>query len=133
MIKSQPMIAVSDVQASARFYMALLGAVSGHGGDEYEQLLVEGRLVLQLHDCRPDANHGPLWDLDILPGNGVILWFVTDVFEAQLKRVQDMKAPLDREPAMNPFSRSMELWLHDPDGYQIVIAGPSQFKHKKDR
>lgn len=133
MIKPQPMIAVSDVQASARFYMALLGAVSGHGGDEYEQLLVEGRLVLQLHDCRPDANHGPLRDLDILPGNGVILWFVTDDFEAQLKRVQDMKAPLDREPAQNPFSRSMELWLHDPDGYQIVIAGPSKFEHKKNR
>ena len=133
MIKPQPMIAVSDVQASARFYMALLGAVSGHGGDEYEQLLVEGRLVLQLHDCRPDANHGPLRDLDTPPGNGVILWFVTDDFEAQLARVQAMGAPLDREPSQNPFSRSMELWLHDPDGYQIVIAGPSKFEHKKDR
>ncbi|NLX82820.1 MAG: VOC family protein [Clostridiales bacterium] len=130
-MKAQPMIAVRDVPASARFYMDLLGAVSGHGGDEYEQLLVAGRLVLQLHDCRPDANHGPLRDGDIRPGNGVILWFVTDDFEAQIKRVLDMKVSLDREPAMNPFSRSMELWLHDPDGYQVVIAGPSAWEHKR--
>lgn len=132
-MKAQPMIAVQDVRASARFYENLLGAVSGHGGDEYEQLLVEGRLVLQLHDCRPDANHGPLRDVNILPGNGVILWFSVPDFEAQLKRVQAMGAPLDREPGENPFSGSMELWLHDPDGYQIVLAGPSEWEHKKDR
>lgn len=132
-MKAQPMIAVQDVQASARFYMALLGAVSGHGGDEYEQLLVEGRLVLQLHDCRPDPNHGPLRDLAIAAGNGVILWFSVSDFEAQLERARAMEVPLDWEPRENPFSGSMELWLHDPDGYQVVIAGPSRFEHKQDR
>lgn len=126
-----PMIAVQDVPASAAFYIALLGAESGHGGDEYEQLYVGDTLVLQLHDCREDPNHGPLRDLEVQPGNGFILWFITDDFEAQLKRVESLGIAPDREPSMNPFSRSMEVWLHDPDGYQIVIAGPSEWEHKQ--
>ncbi len=128
-MKVQPMIAVRDVRASAAFYEKLLGAQSGHGGDEYEQLWVEGKLVLQLHDCRPDPNHGPLRDLGIAPGNGVILWFAVSDFEAQLERAKMMDAQLDREPSMNPFARQMEIWLHDPDGYQVVIAGPSEYGH----
>ncbi len=121
-MKAMPMIAVADVPASARYYSRLLGAVSGHGGDEYEQLLVEGQLVLQLHDMLPDASHGPLRDSGVKPGNGVILWFTTDDFQAQLHRLRVMGAVPEREPARNPFSGAMEIWLRDPDGYQVVIA-----------
>ena len=128
---SAAMIAVKDVPASSRFYQNLLGAVSGHGGDEYEQLLVEGKLVLQLHDCKEDPNHGPLRDLKIPAGNGLVLWFITSDFEAQLERARSMGVVFDREPSENPFSRSMELWLKDPDGYQVVIAGPSAWEHKR--
>lgn len=35
-MKPQPLIAVSDVEASSRWYCELLGAVSGHGGRDYE-------------------------------------------------------------------------------------------------
>ena len=125
-----PMIAVKDVRASALFYEQLLGSASGHGGDEYEQLMVDGQLLLQLHDCRPDASHGPLRDTTLATGNGVILWFTVKDFEAQLQRVQTFGVELDREPALNPFSGAMELWLHDPDGYQLVIAGPSNKAHR---
>lgn len=125
-----PMIAVADVRASALFYERLLGAVSGHGGDEYEQLLVDGKLILQLHDCREDANHGPLRDLGLAAGNGLLLWFTTDDFEAQLARVHTHQIALLREPSLNPFSRSMEVWLTDPDGYRVVIAGPSEWDKK---
>lgn len=130
-MKSQPMIAVLDVEASSIFYQGLLGAVSGHGGKEYEQLLVDGQLVLQLHDCREDPNHGPLRRMDSPPGNGVVLWFKTIDFEATTARVEQLGIPLDRPPSMNPFARQMELWLHDPDGYQVVIAGPSAYEHKE--
>lgn len=126
-----PMVAVLDVRESALFYERLLGAVSGHGGDEYEQMLVGGKLVLQLHDCREDASHGPLRDLDVHPGNGVLLWFTADDFEAQLARVKEHGIPLLREPARNPYSGCMELWLSDPDGYRIVIAGPSDREDKR--
>ncbi|NLW21595.1 MAG: VOC family protein [Clostridiales bacterium] len=121
-MKPMPLIAVADVQASARFYSNLLGAVTGHGGDEYEQLLVEGQLVLQLHDTRPDASHGPLRDQAVQPGNGVILWFETGDFQAQLHRLRVLGATPEREPARNPYSGALEVWLRDPDGYQVVIA-----------
>ena len=45
----QPLICVQDVPASSRWYQALLGCQSGHGGPEYEQLIGDGRMVMQLH------------------------------------------------------------------------------------
>jgi hypothetical protein len=47
-VQAQPLIAVRDVAASSRWYQALLGCESGHGGDEYEMLVSGGELVLQL-------------------------------------------------------------------------------------
>ena len=133
MMKVHPMIAVKDVEATSLFYQNLLGAVSAHGGNEYDQLMVGSRLVLQLHDCRPDANHGPLRDLAIKPGNGLLLWFTTEDFEAQLRRIKEHGIQLDRAPSLNPFSLCMECWLTDPDGYQVVIAGPSAREDKQGR
>ncbi len=116
-----PMIAVRDVRASALFYERLLGAACGHGGEEYEQLLVKGRLVLQLHDCQPDASHGPLRDLDAPAGSGVLLWFEAEDFGALLARVRGHAIPVEKD-AVNPFSGKRELWLSDPDGYRVVLA-----------
>ena len=45
----QPLVVVRDVPASSRFYAQLLGAESAHGGEEYEQLVSGGELILQLH------------------------------------------------------------------------------------
>jgi catechol-2,3-dioxygenase len=50
------MIAVADVQQASRWYQQVLGAISGHGGPEYEQLMVGGELVMQLH--RPETRSG---------------------------------------------------------------------------
>jgi hypothetical protein len=40
---------VSDVEASSRWYQRLLGCESAHGGPEYERLVANGALVMQLH------------------------------------------------------------------------------------
>lgn len=40
-----PLICVHDVEASSRWYQRLLSCSSGHGGDEYERLTFDGRLV----------------------------------------------------------------------------------------
>ena len=45
----QPLIAVSDVEASSRWYQAVLNLKSGHGGEDYEQLVFNGQMVMQLH------------------------------------------------------------------------------------
>jgi hypothetical protein len=56
------MISVSDVPASSRWYQQLLGLASGHGGAEYEQLLTDGVLVLQLHNEDVGHHHGTVGD-----------------------------------------------------------------------
>ena|SRR5919106_6516617 len=50
-MKVQPLIAVSDVQRSSRWYQKILKCKSGHGGSEYEQLIEEDDedFFLQLH------------------------------------------------------------------------------------
>ena len=58
----QPLIAVADVVASSAFYCELLGAASGHGGDEYEQIVLDGEFLLQLHKLDVEDHHGLIGD-----------------------------------------------------------------------
>lgn len=126
-MKPQPLITVTNVQQSAAFYCTLLGAQPGHGGDEFEQVLIGNDLILQLHASTADANHAVLVDASLPRGNGVVLWFETADFDALLQRIAEHQIALDKDPAESPFARQMECWLHDPDGYQVVIAGPSAY------
>lgn len=130
MVKSQPLIVVSSVSVSSSFYCALLGAESGHGGEDYEQILLGSELLMQLRSFEPDANHVALADQAVPLGNGVVLWFERDDFSGVLERIEQMGAKPDREPTENPFARQMEVWLHDPDGYQIVVAGPPGYSRQ---
>ena len=29
---------------------------------------------------------------------------------------------------VNPNAKQRELWLRDPDGYTVVLAGPSEYR-----
>jgi catechol 2,3-dioxygenase-like lactoylglutathione lyase family enzyme len=119
----QPLIAVRDVQASSLWYQAVLGCESGHGGSEYERLLYQGRIVLQLH--RWDAHEHPhLGNPESKPyGNGVLLWFQTDEIDAAIDRARDVQAEMLEPPSVNASANHREFWLRDPDGYVVVVAG----------
>ncbi len=127
-IWSQTMLVVGDVAASSRFYCDVVGLESGHGGDEYEQLLHEGEIVLQLHDDGTDDHHGPLADLDQVRGNGVLVWFEVADLDAAVARADAAGAPVVRELHENPNAAQREIWLRDPDGYTVVLAGPSAYR-----
>ena len=119
----QPLIAVRDVIASSRWYQAVLGLQSGHGGADYEQLIFGGRIVMQLHHW--DAHEHPhLGNPRSKPyGNGVILWFQTDNIDAAFKRAQTQKAEILEAIKLNSNANHREFWLRDPDGYVVVVAG----------
>jgi hypothetical protein len=123
-MQPQPLIAVRDVQASSRWYQALLGCESGHGGPEYEQLVYQGRMVMQLHHW--DAHEHPhLGNPAAKPyGNGVILWFQTNAFDAAVLRAKNLQAEV-LEANVNTSANHRELWVRDLDGYVVVIAGAS--------
>jgi catechol 2,3-dioxygenase-like lactoylglutathione lyase family enzyme len=122
------MVVVRDVPASRSFYLQVLGAESGHGGDEYEQVVSDGEIVLQLHDIEVEDHHGPLADPAQPLGNGVLLWFEVSDFEATVDRVRSSGAEVVRDVHLNPNARQQEIWVRDPDGYLVVLAGPSDYR-----
>jgi hypothetical protein len=59
------------------------------------------------------------------PGNGLLLFFRVDDFDASLKRARAVVARLEEEPHANPSTRTMEFSLRDPDGYYVTISALS--------
>lgn len=124
MMQPQPMIVLADVNAGSKWFQDVLGLRSGHGGSEYERLLDGDRMVAQIH--RWDAHDHPFLgdESDSSRGNGVLLWFATDDFEATVARVQDCGATVLEGPLFNPNGKQHEIWLEGPEGYRVVVAGP---------
>ena len=90
-MRPQPLIAVTDVEASSRWYERLLGCESGHGGREYERLVLGGQLLMQLRSFEVEHDHGQIGDPADRPyGNGVLLWFEVDDFDAVMDRAAEM-------------------------------------------
>jgi catechol 2,3-dioxygenase-like lactoylglutathione lyase family enzyme len=125
-MRAQPLIAVRDVEASSRWYQTLFGVESAHGGPDYERLEIDGALIMQLHSFEVDHDHGHIGDPNQLVGNGVLLWFEVDDFDAAVDRAgalhADVVLPAHRNPPEGqpggPAHR--EIWLHDPDGYAVT-------------
>ena len=120
-----PLIAVSDVEASSRWYQRLLDCKSGHGGKQYEVLVNGKDVLLQLQAWGDPRNeHEHLGNPAAKPyGNGVLLWFQTDGFDAAVARARALGAEILEGPHVNPNAKHREIWLRDPDGYVVVFAG----------
>lgn len=129
-MRPQPLVAVTDVEASSRWYQSLLGCQSAHGGTKYERLVSNGELILQLHSFDEEHHHGRIGDPDDKPyGNGVLLWFEVDDIDDAISRAQDLEAEIIIPRHRNPPSgdggpNHWECWLRDPDGYKVVLASP---------
>ena len=129
--RSQTMLMVRDVEASSRWYQELLGLTSDHGGPDYERLLADGELVLQLHHDGTDHHHGPIGDPRAARGNGVLVWFgaVSD-FDGVVERADRMGVEVVKAPHRNPPEGEgngpghREIWIQDVDGYVVVVASP---------
>jgi len=126
----QPLICVADVEASSRWYRRLFDCTSAHGGPNYERLERHGKLVLQLHRWDRHDHHGPIGDpADPSRGNGVLLWFELEEFDAAASRAAELGAEVLLARHRNPPDSDggpnhWELWLRDPDGYKVVLASP---------
>ena len=121
-MRPQPLICVRDVEKSSRWYCTLLDCTSGHGGPEYERVMRGDGFVLQLH-AWDVHEHAHLGDPEKPVGNGVVLWFQVDDIDAAVKRARKLKATVLEEPHLNTNANHQEVWLRDPDGYVLVLAG----------
>jgi catechol 2,3-dioxygenase-like lactoylglutathione lyase family enzyme len=130
-MRPQPLIAVPDVEASSRWYQKLLGCRSDHGGSAYERLVTpDGTLILQLHAFDVEHDHGPIADPNDRPyGNGVLLWFEVEDFEARMAAIAELQPEIVLPKHRNPPSGEggpdhWECWIRDPNGYVVVVASP---------
>jgi predicted enzyme related to lactoylglutathione lyase len=137
-MRPQPLIVVKDIAASSRFYERLLGCKSAHGKGEHDEWeydrLVDPKLhhsvwgsdglILQLHAHDIEHHHGPMHDPAVPIGNGVLLWFEIDDFDAAVTRVRELGAKIVMDVHVNPGPQHREIWLKDPDGYTVVLCSP---------
>jgi len=120
-------IGVLDVPDSFKWYQTLFGQPeTAPGHDYFGQILdSDGTVLLCLHEWATHE-HPPLMSPDEAPpGNGLLLFFRVDDFEAALERARALVSRLEEEPHVNPNTRTREFSLRDPDGYYVTISALS--------
>jgi hypothetical protein len=128
MTKLDPIIAVKNVEASSRWYQAVFGCSSMHGGNEFDVLVTEDNEVLICLHKWGTHEHPTMTNPDITPGNGVILYFRTDQMNLIRQNVENSGYSIEEEIHLNPNSLRNEFSLRDPDGYYLTITDYHQYK-----
>ncbi|MBM70054.1 MAG: glyoxalase [Haliea sp.] len=117
-------VGVLDVARSFTWYQSLLGLPQSSPAHDYFGQIVDsdGTVLLCLHRWG-DHEHPPLASPDTAkPGNGLLLFFRVDDFDASLDRARSLVESLEEEPHMNPGTETQEFALRDPDGYYVMVS-----------
>jgi predicted enzyme related to lactoylglutathione lyase len=129
-MRSQPLIAVSDVEAAAagtRDCSAAKARMEGQSTSDWSRTefwsfscigLMLNITMVGLATQRTSPS-----------GNGVLLWFEVDDFDAAVARAVEMKADIFMPRHRNPPTgrggpNHWECWLYDPEGHAVVLASP---------
>src|SRR5262249_32671650 len=104
MKRTWTIIGVRDVRTSFKWYQSLFGqpeALPAH--DPWGQILdADGTVLICLHQWGAH-DHPSLSSPDkVPPGNGLLLFFRVDDYEAALKRARTLVAQFEQEPERNP-------------------------------
>src|SRR5262252_4296257 len=111
-------IGVSDVPASFKWYQTLFGQPETPPGHSYFGQLqdADGTVLLCLHAWGAHEHPTLTSPEQATPGNGLILFFRVDDFDAALLRARTIVTQLEEEPNVNSNTGTMEFALRDPDG-----------------
>lgn len=124
MKRTWTIIGVRDVPGSFRFYQKLFGQAEAQPGHDHFAQLVDsdGTVLLCLHRWGAHEHPSLLSPDTVTPGNGLLLFFRVDDFEATLDRARALDLPLTEEPHINANTECREFSLRDPDGYYLTIS-----------
>jgi hypothetical protein len=117
-------IGVRSVPVSFRWYQVLLGTAPAEPAHPYFGQIcdADGTVLICLHEWGAHE-HPSLTSPDTAtPGNGLLLFFRVDDYEAALTRARTLVPRFDEEPHVNPNTRTREFALCDPDGYYVTIS-----------
>ena len=127
MKRTWTIIGVSDVPGSFKWYQSLFGQPKTQPAHTYFGQLLEsdGTVLLCLHQWGAHEHPSLTSPEGATPGNGLLLFFRVDDYDASLKRARALVARLEEEPNRNPNTETMEFSLRDPDGYYVTISALS--------
>jgi catechol 2,3-dioxygenase-like lactoylglutathione lyase family enzyme len=117
-------IGVRDVRNSFQWYQSLLGLQATAPAHDYFGQIVDddGTILLCLHEWGAHEHPSLVSAERGEAGNGLLLFFRVDDFDAALQRARRLGLHLDAEPHLNPNTRTMEFSLRDPDGYYVTLS-----------
>lgn len=127
MIRTWTIIGVTDVGRSLKWYQLLFGQEESPPAHEYFGQLIDadGTVLLCLHRWG-EHDHPTLRGPDRgRPGNGLLLFFRLNDFDAALLRARSLVDALEQEPGLNPAPGTQEFALWDPDGYYVMVSALS--------
>lgn len=127
-MKVDPIIAVKDVEASSKWYQSVFGVRSMHGGKEFDILIDKNDEVLLCLHKWGEHGHPTMQTSNMLPGNGLILYFRMDNMEQIRENLRNMNYGVEEEIKLSPNSRRKEFSFREPDGYYITIAEFHQYE-----
>jgi len=124
MKRTWTIIGVNDVPKSVAWYQSLLGLPpTAPAHDYFGQILdSDGTVLLCLHAWGAHEHPTLTSPEHAEPGNGLLLFFRVDDFDAALPRARALVTPLEEEPHANPNTGTPEFSLRDPDGYYVTIS-----------
>jgi catechol 2,3-dioxygenase-like lactoylglutathione lyase family enzyme len=116
-------IGVTDVPASVKWYQSLFGLPeTSPAHDHFGQILdTEATVLLCLHQWGAHEHPSLMSPDKAPPGNGLLLFFRVDDFDAAKERARALVDQLEEEPHVNPNTETREFSLRDPDGYYVTI------------
>ena len=124
MKRTWTIIGVADVPRSFTWYQSLLllpETAPAH--DDFGQIVdSDGTVLLCLHEWGAHEHPSLTSSHDAKPGNGLLLFFRVDNFEAMLPRARGLVSQLEEEPHVNPNTGTKEFSLRDPDGYYVTVS-----------
>ena len=124
MKRTWTIVGVADVARSFRWYQSLFGQPkTAPAHDYFGQILdADGTVLLCLHQWGAH-DHPSLTSPDrVPPGNGLLLFFRVDDYDAALLHARALVSRLEEEPRSNPNTGTREFTLRDPDGYYVMIS-----------
>ena len=116
------MFFVRDVEASSRWYQAVLGLTSAHGGPHYEMLVDdEKNLLFQLHHLESDEHDSMALTETTPRGKGVLIYIAVPDVHAAFARAKSGGARVAGAPEFIELAGHTEFVMHDPDGYALAL------------
>lgn len=124
MIYLWTIIGVADVAKSFQWYQTLLGLPLAAPRHSYFGQITDsnGTVLLCLHEWGAHEHPTLIRPQNAKCGNGLLLFFRVDHFEAALEKARTLADRLEEEPHLNKNTGTREFSLRDPDGYYVTIS-----------